>query len=299
MPSFMFEHDHIRWPLLQIITLGDVLSEQRPRHTPGSGESDRAFRLDGQVALITGASRGIGAGIARAFVEAGAEVALVARSQPALEHQAGQLRQEHGLRVSVIAADLSDIRAVPALVEKVLEEHERLDILVNNAGGTMPTPLTATDAGRLEAAFRFNVSAPLALTKAALPSLTASQRASVINISSMMDRFAARDHLDYATVKAALSHMTRQLGIELAPLVRVNAIAPSIVETEGLRAVLARSERERLAAATPLQRLATVEDVAHAARWLASPASAFVTAQVLAIDGGIQGPIIPAPIATV
>jgi 7-alpha-hydroxysteroid dehydrogenase len=252
---------------------------------------DDRFRLDGRVALITGASRGIGAAIARTFVEAGAEVALVARSRPELERVAGEL--DGGRRVSLLVADVSNLSAAPSLVADAVARHDRLDILVNNAGGAMPASLQATDPAQLEAAFRLNVSAAFSLTKSSRPHLLASEHGSVINITSMMDRFAAPDHLTYATVKAALSHLTRALAIELAPRVRVNAVAPSIVETDALRAALSDEDRARLVAATPLQRLATVQDVADATRWLASPAASFITAKVIEVDGGIQGPIVP------
>lgn len=256
-------------------------------------DRDGPFGLEGQVAVVTGASRGIGAAIASAFAMAGAEVVLVARSAQALEAVAAELRGLGAQHVSVLPADVSDAATAPSLVAQVIETHRRLDILINNAGGAMPASLESTSAEGLADAFRFNVIGPFALTKAAIPHLRESGNGSVINLSSMMARFAARDHLTYATAKAALSHLTRALAIELAPYIRVNAIAPSIVETDSLRSALTSEERRRLAEAAPLQRLATVEDIALTARWLASQAAAFMTAQVINVDGGIQGPTIP------
>ena len=128
------------------------------------------------------------------------------------------------------------------------------------------------------------------MTKRATPHLLRSGRGSVINITSMMDRLAGRGLLIYGTVKAALAHMTRLLAAELAPAIRVNAIAPGIVETEELRRVLDETMRRRIVEATPLRRLASTTDVANAALWLASPASGYLTGKVIELDGGAQVP---------
>jgi 7-alpha-hydroxysteroid dehydrogenase len=157
-----------------------------------------------------------------------------------------------------------------------MAEHGRLDILVNNAGGAMPTPYLDTTPVALDEAFHFNVSAPLELTKRATPCLLESGRGSVINITSRMDSFTTRQMVIYGTVKAALSHMTHLLAVELAPQVRVNGIAPGVVETDGLQSGLS-----------------TVADVASAARWLASPAASYITGKIIEIDGGAEAPTFP------
>jgi 7-alpha-hydroxysteroid dehydrogenase len=250
------------------------------------------FRLDGYVALITGAGRGIGAGIAQAFALAGADVALVARTVSELEEVAAALRAT-GRSASIIPSDLTDVSEAAAIVERTMVEHGHLDILVNNAGGARPGPYLDTTPQSLDEAFHFNVSAPFELTKRATPSLLESGRGSVITITSRMDRLAARQMVVYGTVKAALSHMTRLLAVELAPGVRVNGIAPGVVETEGLRSVLSDEVRQRIISATPLRRLSTVADIANTARWLASPAAGFVTGKVIEIDGGAEAPTFP------
>jgi 7-alpha-hydroxysteroid dehydrogenase len=108
-----------------------------------------------------------------------------------------------------------------------------------------------------------------------------------------MDSFTARQMVIYGTVKAALSHMTRLLAVELAPGVRVNGIAPGVVDTDGLQSVLSDDVRQRIISATPLHRLSTVADVANTARWLASPAASYVTGKVIEIDGGAEAPTFP------
>jgi 7-alpha-hydroxysteroid dehydrogenase len=210
------------------------------------------FRLDGYVALITGASRGIGAGIAQAFALAGADVALVARSASELEDVAAGIRAT-GRSASIIPADLTDMSEAARIVGRTMVEHGRLDVLVNNAGGAMPTRYLDTTPAALDEAFHFNVSAPFELTKRATPYLLDSRRGSVINITSRMDRLTARQMVIYGTVKAALSHMTRPLAVELAPSVRVNGIAPGVVETDAVKSVLNDQVRQRIVSATPLR----------------------------------------------
>ena len=254
---------------------------------PGHGAD--VFRLDGHVALITGAGRGIGAGIARAYAVAGADVALVARTASELEEVAAGIRGA-GRSASVIPADITDVSQAARIVDRTIAEHGRLDILVNNAGGATPTPYLDTTPEALDKAFHFNVSSSFELTRRATTHLLDSGRGSVINITSRMDSFTARQMVIYGTVKAALSHMTRLLAAELAPGVRVNAIAPGVVETDGLLPVLSNEVRRRINSATPLHRLSSVADVANTARWLASPAAGYVTGKVIEIDGGAEAP---------
>jgi 7-alpha-hydroxysteroid dehydrogenase len=260
--------------------------------SPYPDQGPDEFRLDGYVALITGGGRGIGAGIARAFALAGADVALVARTASEIQDVAAAI-QATGRSASIIPADLTDVSQAARIVERTIAEHGRLDVMVNNAGGAMPTPYLDTTPQALDEAFHFNVSAPFELTKRATPHLLASGRGSVINITSRMDSFTARKMVIYGTVKAALSHMTRLLAVELAPGVRVNGIAPGVVETDGLQSVLNDEVRHRIISATPLRRLSTVADVANTARWLASAAAGNITGKVIEIDGGAEAPTFP------
>src|ERR1017187_1433162 len=228
---------------------------------PGDGADE--FRLDGYVALVTGAGRGIGAGIARAYARAGADLVLVARTATELDDVAGAVRAT-GRTASVIPADLTDVSRVVKIVERAIAEHGRLDILVNNAGGAMPASSLDTTPEGLDEGFHFNVAAPFELTRRATPYLLDSGRVSVVSITSRMDRLAARGMVTYGTVKAAFTQLTRLLAAELAPGVRVNGIAPGVVDTDGLRAVLTGELRARIVSAAPLHRLSTVADVANA-----------------------------------
>ena len=179
------------------------------------------------------------------------------------------------------------------IIERAVAERGRLDILVNNAGGAMPASYLDTTPETLDEAFHFNVAAPFELTKRATPYLLDSGRGSVVNITSRMDRLTARGMVTYGTVKAAFTQLTRLLAVELAPGVRVNGIAPGVVETDALKEVLTDELRTRIVSATPLHRLSTVTDVANAARWLASPAASYVTGKIIEIDGGAEAPVFP------
>jgi 7-alpha-hydroxysteroid dehydrogenase len=251
--------------------------------------ADDPFRLDGQVALVTGASRGIGAAIAGELARAGADLVLVARGADDLMRVAAAARAA-GRSAMAVSADLTDVSRMAGLIDDALAVYGHLDVLVNNAGGAAPTPFLETTPEQLEAAFRFNVSAPFELIKRATPYLLARPCGSIVNVSSRMDRLSERGLVTYGTVKAALSQMTRLLAAELAPRVRVNGVAPAVVETEELAKALDEERRGRVEAATPLRRLARVEDVALTVRWLCSPAAAYITGKIIEIDGGAEAP---------
>jgi 7-alpha-hydroxysteroid dehydrogenase len=247
------------------------------------------FRLDDRVAVVTGAGRGIGAACALAFAEAGADVAIAARTEEQLDQVSSQVR-DRGRRALVVPCDVSDTANLTPLVEATMAEYGRLDIVVNNAGGSMPAPFLDTSEKAFEGAFHFNVTTAFALTKAATPHLLAAGGA-VVNISSAMGRLRDRGYVAYGTAKAALSHMTRLLAADLAPRVRVNAIAVGSVATSALEVVLTDDAlREEMVVGTPLRRLGEPDDIALAALYLVSPAGSFVTGKVLEVDGGIEYP---------
>jgi 7-alpha-hydroxysteroid dehydrogenase len=246
-----------------------------------------AFSLDGKVALITGGGRGIGAACARTFAAAGADVAITARTPEQLEVIAGEVRAA-GRRAFVFPADVNDLDRLEAFVDAAVAELGGIDIVVNNAGGSMPRAFLDTSAGFLERAFHFNVTTAFALTKAATPHLL-DRHGSVVNISSAIGRLRDRGFVAYGTAKAALSHMTRLLAADLAPKVRVNAIAVGSTATSALETVLENDElHDEMVRRTPLQRLGDPVDIALAALYLASPAASWITGKVLEVDGGLE-----------
>jgi 7-alpha-hydroxysteroid dehydrogenase len=247
------------------------------------------FRLDDRVAVITAAGRGIGAGCALAFAEAGADIAISARTADQLEDVAGAVRAL-GRRCLVVPADLSNLDNLDALAEQTAAELGRIDIVVNNVGGSMPMPLSTTDVRAMEAAFHFNVSTAFQLTKAALPHLVESGHGAVVNITSLAGRTRERGFAAYGTAKAAMTHLTRLLAIDCAPKVRVNGIAPGSIATSALEIVMTNQElHDEMVHKTPLKRLGVVEDISAAALYLASDAGAFMTGKILEVDGGLEG----------
>lgn len=248
------------------------------------------FRLDGRVAVITGAGRGIGAATAVALAEAGADVVLSARTQEQLEAVAAQV-EATGRRAAVVPADLSDLDAVAGLAEAARGAFGRLDIVVNNVGGTMPRPFLDTSPRRLIEAFSFNVATAHALTRAAVPLMLESGGGAVVGISSMMGRTAGRGFVAYGTAKAALAHWTRLAAQDLAPRIRVNAIAVGSIATSALEVVLEDdSLRTTMEQGTPLRRIGDPEEIAATVLFLASAAGGYVTGKVIEVDGGIEQP---------
>jgi 7-alpha-hydroxysteroid dehydrogenase len=248
------------------------------------------FDLTDRVAVITGAGRGIGAGSARALAESGAHVAITARTQEQLDVVADDIRGL-GRRALVVPGDVSDLSVLDDLVDATMSEYGRIDIVVNNAGGSMPTPLLDTSVKMFEQSFHFNVTTAFALSKAALPHMLAGDSGSIVNISSAMGRLTDRGFVAYGTAKGALSHMTRLMAMDVAPRVRVNAIAVGSTATSALAVVLTEDViRNEMIDKTPLRRLGEVDDIALGVLYLASDAGSFMTGKVLEIDGGIEYP---------
>jgi 7-alpha-hydroxysteroid dehydrogenase len=248
------------------------------------------FRLTDRVAVVTGAGRGIGAGTAVALAEAGCDVVISARTEDQLSEVAGRI-EDAGRRVLVVQADLNDLDAVAALAPAAKEEFGRLDIVVNNVGGTMPRGFLETSPRFLEAAFHFNVATAHALSRAAVPLMLEGEGGSVVNISSAMGRTQARGFVAYGTAKAALAHYTRLAATDLAPRIRVNAIAVGSVATSALEVVLTDDTlRTTMENETPLRRIGEPEDIAAAIVYLCSPAGGYVTGKVLEVDGGLDHP---------
>ena len=196
------------------------------------------FRLDGRVAIVTGAGLGIGRGIAIGLAEAGADVVLAARTESDLEEVAGIVRALDR-RALVVPTDVTEEAALVHLVDATLAEFGRLDICVNNAGGAMPRAAMDTSEGFLERTFHFNVTAPFTLTKLAARAMVDTAGAgSVVNISSRSASMTQTMFTAYGTAKAALDRLTRNMAPELAPRVRLNAIDVGGVATRSLEIVL-------------------------------------------------------------
>jgi 7-alpha-hydroxysteroid dehydrogenase len=248
------------------------------------------FRLDDQVAIVTGAGRGIGAASAIALAESGADVVLSSRTKEQLDAVAAQV-EAVGRRAVVVPADLSDLDAVARLADIAKQQLGRIDIVVNNVGGTMPRAFLDTSPDRLIREFSWNVATAHALTRAAVPIMLETGGGAVVGISSMMGRTAGRGFVAYGTAKAALSHWTRLAAQDLAPRIRVNAIAVGSIATSALEIVLEDDTlRTTMEQGTPLKRIGDPEEIAATVLFLASAAGGYITGKVVEVDGGIEQP---------
>ena len=255
------------------------------------------FKLTDRVAIVTGAGKGIGRGIALAFAEAGAHLVCAARTPADIEATAAGVR-ERGRRALAVPADVLKTPDLERLVEAALAEFGRLDVLVNNAGGTGPRPALSTSEGFFERALRMNVTQAFLLSKLCVPRmLETAGGGAIVNISSRSSDMVQTSFVAYGAGKAALNMMTRNLAAELAPKVRVNAISVGGVATESLEVVLTNDAlRQQFERNTPMRRPGTVEDIAACALYLASPAAAWVTGKVFQVDGGTEAPAISVPV---
>jgi 2-deoxy-D-gluconate 3-dehydrogenase len=245
--------------------------------------------LEGKVALVTGGSKGIGRAIALAFADAGADVALAARGQEALEKVQREV-EERGRRAIAVPTDVADEAQVRALVERTTGELGGLDVLVNNAGAApfLSTVETIRLSG-FEKYFRINFMSAVFSTQAAAPALIAKGKdACVINVASVAGYIASPGLTYYASAKAALINFTKTVAREWAPHgVRVNAIAPGWVETEMNETARQTPEwYETVRSMIPMGRWATAEEIASVALFLASPAASYMTGSVVVVDGG-------------
>ena len=240
-------------------------------------------RTERPVVLITGAARRVGAVIAHTLHAAGYDVALHYRHSAAeATTLADTLERQRAGSTLLLQGELADTAALPALVESLLAHYGRLDALVNNASAFYPTPVGEATPTQWNELFASNAQAPFFLSQAAVPALREAQG----GIVNLLDIYAERplaNHPLYCMAKAALAAMTRSLALDLAPLVRVNGVAPGAVmwSSDGKP----YDDQQAMLARTPMQRAGTPEDVASAVLWLLRDAP-FVTGQVLRVDGG-------------
>ena len=247
------------------------------------------FNLSDDVAVVTGAGRGIGEGIAATLADAGAAVVCAARRVDEIEQVAAGIRARGG-RAIAVATDVTDKTAVEALAAAAVSEFGHLDIWVNNAGGSpIQTPLTELDADEWEATLRLNLTAVWVCTNTAAKHMRDGGR--VVNISSRAAVMTVPGSGHYAAAKAGVNSLTVTFAKELGPRIRVNCIMPGAVPTEIMMTAMRLEDtdlpnlerRLRL----PMRRLGTPADLGAAVLYFVSPASSWVTGQVLAVDGGM------------
>ena len=250
--------------------------------------TERLFSLAGKKALVTGASRGIGEVIAVAFAQAGADVALAARTEAGLAGTAAAVRAA-GRQAVVIPADLTSRDAAENVVKVALEELRQLDIVVNNAGGSsFAVPFLDTRQSGWDKVIRLNLDSTMWICQAAGPHLLARGTGCVINVASVAGLAGAPFLASYGAAKAAVVNLTKTLAIEWGRSgVRINALCPGWTATDLNRAMWDTPDGGAATIANvPMARWGRAEEMAGPAVFLASDASSFMTGQVLAIDGG-------------
>ena len=239
-----------------------------------------------QVALVTGSSRGIGRAAAAELAKEGYAVCVnYLRHRKAAEALVSQLRAQ-GREALAIQADVADSRAVEEMVRQAESDLGPVTLLVNNAGISWQGLFQDTDDETWDRILAVNLTGARNAARAVLPRMISEKTGCIVNISSMWGLRGASCEVAYACSKAAIIGLTRSLALELAPSgIRVNCVAPGCIETDMVR-VLGWETRDMLVAETPLGRLGTPEDIAHAVSFLASEKASFLTGQVLTADGG-------------
>jgi NAD(P)-dependent dehydrogenase (short-subunit alcohol dehydrogenase family) len=242
--------------------------------------------MEGKVALVVGASRGIGAAAARAFAEAGASVVLAAREPEALERTAAEIRAKGG-RALAVPADAADAAALQSLVARAVQAFGRLDAAFNNAGsGHLPAPLADLSVEEIDRAIAVNLRGTLLAMKYEIPALLAADGGAIVNMSSTAGLQGVRGMSAYSAGKHAVIGATRSAALDYAARgIRINAVAPGPILTERL-AALSPDRMEPVVRAVPMGRAGAPEEVAAAVVWLCSAEASFVHGTVLSVDGG-------------
>ena len=241
------------------------------------------IRLDGKVAIVTGGSRGIGKSIAQVFAEAGARVMITSRDAESCAEAAEEL----GANVDYEAGHVGRDEDVDRVIEATLSRLGRIDVLVNNAA-TNPYagPTIDVDRARWDKTFEINLTAPMFWTQRVWQRSMRQHGGSIVNVSSVGGLGTNPILGVYDVSKAALIHLTRQLAAELAPGVRVNALAPGLVKTDFAKVLWEGEKGQAVAEAYPLKRLGEPVDVAQAALFLAAETGRWITGQTWALEGG-------------
>lgn len=243
-------------------------------------------QLANQIAVVTGAGRGIGRAIALKFASAGADVACVSRTQENSEKVAEEIRAI-GRRAWAYAVDVSDPAAVTAAGERILADAGRIDILVNNAGVTRDGLLMRMSEEDWDTVLDTNLRGAFLFTKAFIRSLIKQRSGRIINVASVIGLIGNAGQANYAASKAGLIGFTKSVARELASRgITVNALAPGFIETD-MTSGLTEEIRQQVLKTVPMNLFGKAEDIADGALFLASPAARYVTGQVLTIDGGM------------
>lgn len=244
-----------------------------------------SFKLDGQVAIVTGSGAGIGRGIAELFAQAGASVVVSDLKVETAKAVADGINATGG-RAIAVACDVTNNQALENLVNTTLNTLGQINILVNNAGGGGPKPFDM-DMDTFVWAYKLNVFSVFHLCQLSVPHMEKAGGGAILNISSMSGENKNINMASYGSSKAAVSHLTRNIAFDLGPKnIRVNAIAPGAIKTDALATVLTPEIEKQMLKHTPIARLGQPLDIAYAALFLCSPAASWISGQILTVSGG-------------
>ncbi|QXZ08494.1 glucose 1-dehydrogenase [Comamonas sp. Y33R10-2] len=247
------------------------------------------FSLQGQVAVVTGAGKGIGRACAITLAKVGADVALFARTEADLLAVKADI-EALGRRAIMVPGDVNNPEDLDQLIARTVAELGKLTVLINNVGGGGPNDPRKVSGKAVGDMLAFNVVPAYTLIQKAAEAMAAAGGGAVVNISSTAARYSQKYFSAYGAAKAALNQMTRCLAQDFGPKVRINAIEPGTIMTDALAPFLTPERKERMERTTPMARLGQPEDIAAAALFLVSPASSWVTGKVLGVDGGVEAP---------
>ena len=242
--------------------------------------------LSGKVALVTGASRGIGRAIAKVLASRGATVALGARDQARLAEAVAEIESAGG-KAEALALDVADRASVDAAFEQILKKHGRIDHLVNNAGVTRDNLLLRMKRDEWDAVMATNLTGTFNCTQAALRPMLKQRSGRIVNLTSVVGITGNAGQANYAASKAGIIGFTKSVAREVASRsITVNAVAPGLIETD-MTAAMTEMAREAITMSIPMGRVGRPEDVAEAVRFLVSLEASYITGQVVRVNGGL------------